>query len=146
MNTASLELCKKLHELSGWGDSKDNANEYDTLLTWYCDEERDDTPVRNFSNQFALRAIGGPGYYTNTYPAYDCGYLLRKLPVRMAEKRLQLEPYDETIEGGGWNCGYFNDYEEDSVGVNVDADTPENALASLAIELFNMGILEKRLR
>ncbi len=68
-------------------------------------------------------------------PRYDLGYLLRKLP----EATYLNKPY----EGNLWSCGYNMEF----IG---EADTPENAVCKLAIELWKQGILrgkeEKRKR
>lgn len=63
-------------------------------------------------------------------PAYDLSYLLRKLPDRHAWLR-----YDEDTEQ--WFMSNKLHQEE------VSDDTPENAAAKLAIELFKQGILTK---
>lgn len=98
MNTASLELCKELYELSGWEGEEDVYRQAEP-------GEEDENVV---------------------CPAYSAGYLLRKLPK------------DETTYGfklGKWYAQYQ--------AAPVFADTPEDALCKLAIELFKQGVLKK---
>lgn len=60
-------------------------------------------------------------------PAYDAGYLLRALPKPLGQ-----------MSGSGkahWTAAH-----EEYFG---NADTPENALCQLAIELFKAGVLTK---
>ena len=64
MNTASLELCKELFELSGWDGT---AYEHELLNGKHYTRT---LPVKEMTH-----------FDQNTYiPAYDLGYLLRKLP------------------------------------------------------------------
>lgn len=66
-------------------------------------------------------------------PAYDLGYLLRKL------QRNHVELYGLTT--GEWTArAYWHSTEQARAEY---ADTPEDAAAKLAIELFKQGILTK---
>jgi hypothetical protein len=67
-------------------------------------------------------------------PAYGLGYLLRKLPPERLGGRLCVEwQYEDT-----WKAMYY------AVGLEGElADTPENALCKLAIELFKQGVLTR---
>lgn len=137
---ASLELCKELYELSGWDDTNSywylehqirlsNGN-YDTLQTMLVDKH--------------YRAGTSPK--TNFIPAYTAGYLLRKLPriIKSFEYHnhtLLLHPDDDL-----WIVGYYEKWATKLVvkaRLSLYADTPENALCKLAIELFNQNILKK---
>ena len=103
MNVAAKELCQELYELSGWGgdDPYFNVNE-----GWY----KEGRPAQ----KSVLVA-----------PAYDLGYLLRKLPSwSLIQKNIDR-------------------YEATSSMNNTHADTPEDAACKLAIELFKQGILTK---
>lgn len=65
MNVASLDLCRELYELSGWGAKTiDKSASGDIINSWY--QERTEN---NESIDVTLVA-----------PQYDLGYLLRKLP------------------------------------------------------------------
>lgn len=74
-------------------------------------------------------------------PSYDLGYLLRKLPrIHKRDWHLFLQPWTRY---GTWYCNlrhwqdpYLLVEERASVG-----DTPEDAAAKLAIELFKQGVL-----
>lgn len=106
MNVASLELSKKLYELSGW-DSYD-------LQAW------SDSEVVAPSN-IPLRKLD--------CPAYDCGYLLRKLPI----ETLIIKSYKDYVAIG-----------EVSIGtLRLRSDKPEDALAKLCIAMFEQGILKR---
>jgi hypothetical protein len=82
--------------------------------------------------------------FTNTQ--YDLGFLLRKLPRKVEyyqELTLMIEadPFDTR-----WGAQYVNaDYEigQQGQGLFGFAQTPEDAAAQLAIELFEKGVLEK---
>jgi hypothetical protein len=119
MNVASLELCKELYEQSGWNDT-----EYD-----YCRNKGDEWDVWD---QTAQGEYSYPGF-ERSVAAYDLGYLLRKLPDWLD---WHLSPNPEV---GYWMS---SNNVEDNVP-RVDAATPEDAAAKLAIELFKQGILHK---
>lgn len=66
-----------------------------------------------------------------TLPRYDLGYLMRELPEVTVVFRQRA--------GTSWRCHYNP---EDSIAtLGCEADTPEDAAAKLAIELFKQGIL-----
>lgn len=119
MITASLTLCKQLHTVSGWTG---------TLLSWYCDEARDDTPVVNLSEP--LKVVGGVGHYDRQYPAYDVGYLVGMLPAH------------HLIKNG--NETYIAQWFDHTDGTLIERDSrtnPANALCHLALALFEAGVL-----
>lgn len=102
MNVASLDLCKELYELSRW-DSDGLDTPYDVSPTG--DVSRSD--------------MGGDDY--EIIPAYDLGYLQRKLA--------HTHPYPKEIT--------------DSRIVEIWlAEYPEDAACKLAIELFKQGVLK----
>jgi hypothetical protein len=126
MNVASLELCKELYELSGW-------------------IKADDWGFRKYSAKGIAMNYGSRlGKYE--IPAYDLGYLLRKLPKTVPNDDnggsyyfdLHFVPYKDS---GDWTACYDN-----AVGVTYKydafADTPEDAACKLAIELFKQEILK----
>lgn len=108
MNVASQPLCKELYELSGW----------------------DETTFCYFTNNDGSHRITATTKTSD--PAYDLGYLLRKLPVEsMVEKT---------------SDGYSSQTTSNNLStvshVICDADTPEDAAAKLAIELWKQGVLK----
>src|SRR5260221_9447676 len=124
MNVARLELCKKLYTLSGWKETDNFYQfiEYSDLSTGYY---------------LTNPTVAAP-LHANAYPAYDLGYLLRRLPPlgykddgRMADSWLTLE-----LAGGKWFCGHKG------WGDGAEANTPEDAACKLAIALFQQGILK----
>lgn len=115
MQVASLELCKTLHELSGW-DAR-GEDELDVYLLG--------TGNLVSSNNEHPDAI---------CPAYDLGYLLRKLPG------VKLEQIDKDY----WNAQQsYNDGTELPDYKTCDAGTPEDAAAKLCVALLKQGVLTK---
>lgn len=120
MHVASLELCKELYELSGWKNGKHTwylEHAYDPNGIWI---ERDDWDLNKVETNMSE-------YF---YPAYDLGYLLRKLPpvskvINCSNERTQI--YGALFPEGK---------------LTFQADTPEDAACKLAIELFKQGILK----
>lgn len=113
MNVASLKLCRELYELSGWSAPQ----KYWVLMVsgdWKAVNK--DTTVEVEINR-------------SIYPAYDLGYLLRKLP-----------PYSR-IQSMKGDVPYRVSYDNGVSERGVNADTPEDAACKLAIELFKQGIL-----
>lgn len=105
MNVTSLELCKELYEVSGWKD---------TTYSYVDNEEG-----IFYSSPTPREYLSGP------LPAYDMGFLFRKLPFTSS--------IDIRADGK---------YLSSAVGTHVFvADTPEDATAKLAIELLRQGIL-----
>ena len=113
-NVASLENCKRLYELSGWGA---------TEKRWYGQTQFPESCVAGLIDSFDGAGI---------CPAYDAGYLLRKLPDILMSNL------------GGEKLGIWITETEASNGdIRGQADTPENALCLLAINLFEQGILTR---
>jgi len=122
MNTANLELCKELYELSAW--------EEEGAELW-CLAIRGD-------EKFAPALP----HFIGSFPSYSLGFLLRNLPAYLDERKyaslgsINLDVVDNRM----WACGY---------GVMAPAvlkqyaDTPEDAVCKLAIELFKQGVLKK---
>ena len=115
MNVANLELCKALYEVSGW--------DYSTFW-WFRD-----VPENRILLASAIQDDTGI-IRRQICPAYDLGYLLRKLPV-YSKVWQHLE--------GGWKAETFTGFDH----IGAIADTPEDAACKLAIELFRQGILTK---
>jgi len=76
-------------------------------------------------------------------PAYDCGYLLRKLPYSVLDE-YQSKVYGVKLKAtasGGWVAWYGEIGQSTEMYFN-SADTPEDAICSLAISLFRNGVLK----
>jgi hypothetical protein len=114
MQVASLELCKELYELSGWEPDDKFWFSIDGKHSVHCGHE------------FKKELIEFKYSLARICPAYDLGYLLRKLP-----------PIIQLGRSEYYNCSWTNG-NDSHVFV---ADTPENAVCKLAIELFKSGIL-----
>lgn len=119
-DVADLDLCKELYELSGW---KSSHHFHGDGGIFECNNKPD----------------------TNI-PAYDLGYLMRKLPKYIfafgEECRLEIVPQGFSERGLSAWCTCYESRDELINFLNVD-DSPENALCKLAIELFKQGILKK---
>lgn len=126
IETASLELSRKLYEVSGW-------NNIDYI--WYIDDLIDENELLDEPRRKPTvgHKSGRPGKIFTEIPAYDLGFLLRKLPATT-----------KIIKASGtmpiYGAIFVEDGEEDKV---ESADTPEDALALLAIELFEQKIIKK---
>ena len=127
MNVASLDLCRELHELSAWG-----IGDPDVMWRWSRNG------VGDFFQERAL-----PVVYPGQIPAYDLGYLLRKLPPKVYDGILQLELV--YVPGGlQWQARYYNYYPANrgqTFGAGI-AETPEDAAALLCIRLIEEGALK----
>jgi hypothetical protein len=125
MNVASLELCRELYELSGWG-------QHDVEKKWATGLPRDPafvTDVLRFDSKFLC-------------PAYPLDHLLRKLPLTVNDP-YQFRQNGPTLKPArnGWFIWYG------TVGTDTEcylqnADTPEDAACQLAIELWKQGVLK----
>lgn len=121
MNVASLELCKELFELSGWRNASDQ----------YIQMNDPDAPIELRSGYDNLSELGNYSF-SEISPAYDLGYLLRKLPYLTLTN---------DYERGTWYCGEYGWYDDIGWIERVEADTPEDAACKLAIELFKQKLL-----
>lgn len=143
MTTASLELSKELYELSGW--------EVDRVWSMH--------PKDFEKGLMDGMIIGGKRIEVEKVPtvclrmgqaeiapAYDLGYLLKKLPknVKGGDNWLQL---DCALDDDLWRARYADGkdwtFDELLVKLSLTSDTPEDALCKLAIELFKNGVLTK---
>ena len=84
----------------------------------------------------------GTGTTSGAYPAYDLGYLLRKLPETVSEDGSLYTSWlsMDNLGSGGWQFGYRKGAAKpDPKGI---ADTPEDAACKLAIELIKQGVIK----
>lgn len=133
MNVASLELCEELYELSGWVDTLFDKNE-DTYRIWSYSRADYEMHVGLRDGNEKLSD------YQEAYPAYDLGYLLRKLPEEYPDAyalQIRREPSD------CWYAGYYARTGDSDLRTESRADTPEDAAVKLAIELFKRGVLTR---
>jgi hypothetical protein len=113
---ASLELCKELFGLSDWSD---------TNKVWSLAYKAEEATRKGRQWHISNRHIKSNGFY----PAYGLGYLIRKLPAYSCVE------IDDVISASH-STKDFKEFTE-------IANTPEDAVAKLAIELFKQGILKK---
>lgn len=122
MEVASLELCKELFELSGW------------VETYF--KYRPVSVVKGIAGDYQLGRSQAP----DAIPAYDLGYLLRKLPVEKFYKLMIDNSSSWSLKTNEINRIYwFRAANGERLTDNYD--TPEDAACKLAIELLKQGIL-----
>ena len=147
MNVASRQLSKELYELSGW-DATPNIYWRDSLSqpdVWFTDHAHNNPELQVFNVEHKL-------------PAYDLGYLLRKLPdgVKLERQRRYMPSEDTSREQWVIEPGDLLQVTNGTETVRLPmgdlgdeylpdllADTPEDAAAKLAIELFKQGVLTR---
>lgn len=136
---ASLENSKRLYELSNWGKIK-YGDEWEGRWYWVNPENHQDYTTMDEMHS-TMTSI----------PAYSAGYLLRKLPLfnKFAAKdahsgeiidvdfaRLTL-----TVADNGQRVACYISKNNNKWYEPQYADTTEDALALLAIKLFEEGVL-----
>lgn len=126
MHVASLELCKELHELSGWRDTEliyARNGYYEPIVTKANHPE--------LGHDWALECA-----------AYDLGYLMQKLPKTVKHPATG----DEHTLGLSWHLDrgqWVADYERSMIP-HAYANTPEDAVTKVCIELIKAGLLKQQ--
>lgn len=138
MHVASLELCKELYELSEWGKTEWAYGK------WTPEDKKP------FMAEYNYGEFGHDAF--RVAPAYDLGYLLRKLraiddpdngePKNIYVELTVLENYSNATAVRGITDVGINQPRQRQLP-SCEADTPEDALCKLAIELFKQEILER---
>lgn len=124
MKVANLQLCRELHEVSGW----------------------DGTDFIHTRGQGGWMV--GMKYYKGKewVPAYDLGYLLRRLPKNLGIYWLELKFTNNSCFAVYWDENTHSALELDLVThrikFDIGGDTPEDAGTKLVIELFEHGLLK----
>jgi len=137
MNVASKELCEELYKLSGW-----NRTEY----LWASPplSPNDWRPIHKSDLHRINDDLLPDTMYNSTF-AYDLGYLLRKLPAEVEEfsetDHLTYELLLAKYEANEFHADYW--WNDDLRFNMVPSGTPEDALVTLAIELFKQGVLTR---
>lgn len=143
MNVSSLELSKELYELSEWGE--------EVAIQWWVVRPKhkiDGVEHEEFAyvDDYSDRAKTDRGEYA--IPAYNLGYLLRKLPSHTYSTQYEQKAYLWMRKDSDVYCAWYKvtdpNYGEDITSEHgAVCDTPEDAACKLAIELFKQGILKK---
>lgn len=131
MNTASLELCKELCEVSNWNDTDKVWRNNNGLATGLI------VKTANGSRYELSDRILSTG--NDVFSAYNLGYLLRKLKDR---EGLSIYRCNHQDNSRNWEADCEMDDDPEAKWFAY-ADTPEDAAAKLCIELFKQGILVK---
>lgn len=131
MNTASLENCKKLYELSGW----------DNTYWWH----KDGTKFNRGMKPMQIVVPRSHELSVEICPAYDSGFLLRKLPSMLEDEDDKGSYYTLHLGKEGEKDYYANYWHFDNPLVGIDilepSSTPEDAACLLAIKLFEEAVL-----
>jgi hypothetical protein len=93
----SLELSKKLKELEVQQESE---------FYWYCDEERDDVDVLNWTD--LNRTDGGAGYWTHKYSAFTVAELGEMLPSGMQSNKIDQPTDKPKVRKNEWHSWAWN--------------------------------------
>lgn len=121
MHVASLALCQELKALSGWTD---------TYFQWRTHPSGEAYVVGHVPDADPLK---------EETPAYDLGYLVRRLPRKLDGEQFMCEiAIEAAVFGEGWCAGYLY-----HTTPTLEAETPEDAATKLAIELFKQGVLTR---
>lgn len=138
MNTANLENCKKLYELSGWVGTQ---NYWKSFINHQADKWSE-FKVVDFNGAKIPKDFG-----EETYPAYDLGYLLRKLPKEIEHRDVYYSLVVRWIGDNDMRIHYWSEVERKrllSTNTEIGAlgiGEYEDAACLLAIKLFEKGIL-----
>jgi hypothetical protein len=139
MNIASLELCKELYELSGWKGEDcyqeiQKYNPYTGKLIKNASGINSERPyIVNYAVSLAHINDQNRGEELIT-PRYDLGYLLRKLPPTSKIVKVSII--------NGETYGAIHVYKVNEPNLTINADTPEDCAAKLAIELIHQRIIK----
>lgn len=120
---ASHGLCRQLYGLSEWKD---------TEHSWYRDWLR--------KNEWCVIAMGQTD--EGTIPAYDIGYLLRRLPKDTRVGYIHPRGKSRLALAEIYQYDQHSSYCE--LIADGKADTPEDALCLVAIALFQSGRLKRK--
>lgn len=174
MHVASLELCKELHKVSGWERTEDHRfietvweRSYHISEMGMEHPDYKHTPpeqrreivvgdwrvAQNWRNMYTTGQEVFQRWHSSvqklheeSFPAYDLGYLMRKLPPVIQD------PYDKVFKhiqlwingDGSVHIGYIEPYaDDDKVAYACESSVIEDAVAELAIELFKQDIPTK---
>lgn len=127
MYVASIDLCKTLFEMSGWGKSHRPHG-----MQLYAVSKNGEY-LGITGDKFLLKD------FDKFVPAYDLGFILRKLP----EIRLETWHNGQVVIKYYTVSGVPSKLERKGKIVKAEADTPEDAACRLAIILFEQGVLVK---
>lgn len=131
-DTASKDLCQELFELSGWDDNELFYVKSFTRKDKWKNSIWEIESYESYSNVMTKQEF----LESNVVPAYDLGYLLRKLGSE-APNDIALTSYTSDAGEITWHIEVIDhDYLAGS------ADTPEDAVAKLCITLLKQDILK----
>lgn len=145
MNVASRSLCKELYDLSGWG--RTGKHTVSDVQIWWVKAEDVSSGIYFVDDgewvvsPSILSFNDGAEYF----PAYDLGYLFRKVQVALGVGVRFVDPDNPlATDLKEWHGKYiaFNPWLKQRD--YAFANTPEDALCKLAIWLFQREVLIRR--
>lgn len=139
MNVASLELCKELYELSGWKDTLLEHKSYDngeTLTLPYDDDSGKKYFCPAYDLGYLLRKLQATANreWSNGWKGYDITFFWDEIDKDWSARFKNTDADDDKFFGDKTGVYGFNRFEE-------VADIPEDAACKLAIELFKQELL-----
>ena len=142
MNVVTIDLSAQLYELSGWEDTtfvhRETYSIYRTPEFRFAVIRRTGL-TKPFLKDWDMNDVEE---YKQYVPAYDLGYLLRKLP-HYVENGIYAGYLSLDCGTEAWRIAYADVSHAFVVGSGEWTDTPEDATAKLAISLFEQGVLKK---
>ncbi|MDV7992099.1 hypothetical protein [Rhodococcus sp. IEGM 1374] len=140
MKVASRKLSEDLYALSGWGNGFADLSELTAY--WKAGKFLDNPTIHRWSPDVLLGEFYGRMLYT--LPAYDLSYLLRKF---QDEGLTVLLRWNRDMGGRAamkqWDKRWCIGTLDMPQGEYPIADTPEDAAAMLAIQLFKNAVLTR---
>lgn len=136
MNVADLDLCRELYELSGWVSP-------DLYYQYVGGKSSIELAAHGYEKEKWVTGVYDSDVILSL-PAYDLGFLIRKLPALYFEEG---EVYQLTLLKG--SAVKYQAYSlrkkklVDRFAQVGEEDELENLTAKLAIELFKAGILTR---
>lgn len=116
---ASLDRCRKLYEITKWGEK-------------FKDEKLDLWGVAENGNASVITQSQLDGFPVELIPAYDLGYLIRKLPLGSSVHTPTIATDKACVAM----------YKVRDTVIPHSADSPENAAADLLLDLIGRKIVK----
>lgn len=144
--TASPDVCRELHEATGWsgtGQVWNIGRRGTSIVTHYSrgiPRYANNGPVEDYCDiSQTADTIGRSGVKELvTVPAYDLGFLLRRVPPKVPSGPGEFGLFVLEVDNGGrWFAGYNASFGSPS----AVADTPEDAVTALCVVLAHKGLV-----
>lgn len=143
--TASPDACRELHEATGWtgtGQVWNIGRRGTSIVTHYSrgiPRYANNGPVEEYCDiSQTADTVGRHGVEELvTVPAYDLGFLLRRVPPKIPSGPGEFGLFVlEVVDGGLWCAGYSAGFGSPS----AVAETPEDAVAAVCTAMAAKGL------